>query len=218
MAFREDHAPVAALVLSMGRGEGRRAPRPPAAASRSDQLDMGAMSRRRSQAPIAGYERGAEAFRKGDVGGVIGGQVVAKFPDARKKLLVGKLMQCEIDQVREDLAAALRAKGAKRPETSNDIGDLDIEQVRRMERLGRSPPVAFSPDQVGGRQRRSHRFPACEARPHLVEGRRLGHASHFSEKIVRQGHAGHGRARLERAMQQVGHVPNLNHRGHALDM
>ena len=57
-------------------------------------------------------------------------------------------MQAEVCEVRQDFAAPLGVKDAQRIEAPNDIGDLDVEEVRRVKRL-RIEQTAFDESRIG---------------------------------------------------------------------
>ena len=51
-------------------------------------LDMRVVTLRRSNLSVASDERRVEGFRESDVGGIVGGQIVAKLPHAAEKQVV----------------------------------------------------------------------------------------------------------------------------------
>ena len=90
-----------------------------------------------SQPPVACQQRCVERLGKRDVGSIIGRQIVPQIPDAGQKEIVRIALQGKVCQIGEGQTAALRPDFAVRSVASDDLGNFDIEQMRRVKRLTR---------------------------------------------------------------------------------
>ena len=88
-------------------GEGTIASRQPAerlGGPRSDQLDPGADAGG-GGSPVARQQRRMERLGERDIGGVVGGEVMAQRPDLRRRQIVGIASQAQVGEIVEGLAA-----------------------------------------------------------------------------------------------------------------
>ena len=70
-------------------------------------------------------------------------------------------------------------------------------------------------DNSGGGGLEIRRGALTDALRQLRDRGQLGDLLYLAEEIVRQGHPGLRRTRLERAVNGLGHVPDLDHPRHA---
>jgi hypothetical protein len=68
----------------------------PSTCGRSEQLDPSGVSGSRRQGGIPSDERGRESLSKGDIRGIIGGEIVPELPDSRKEDVMGIAGEREI--------------------------------------------------------------------------------------------------------------------------
>ncbi len=101
------------------------------------------MAGRGGEASVAREQRSVERFGKGYVDGVIGRQVVSQIPDARQKEIMRVSVQRKIREIGESGAAAFAIDLAIRRVTLDHLCDLDIEQMRGVQRLARIEQPSF---------------------------------------------------------------------------
>jgi hypothetical protein len=89
------------------------------------------------ETPIAREQRSIESFGKGNVDGVVSREIVPQIPDSGQKEVVRISAQGEIREVGESRATAFVVDLAIRCVSANHLRDLDIEQMRRVQRLSR---------------------------------------------------------------------------------
>lgn len=92
------------------------------------------MAGRPGDPPVAGQERGPEDLGQGHVDGVVGGQVLPQLPGSEEEKVVGIAFAREVREILEGLARSLGSQLAARHESAKHLGDLDIEQMRRVKR------------------------------------------------------------------------------------
>jgi len=107
----------------------------PSACGRSDQLDPSGVSGGRCQGGIPSHEGDGEGLGKGDIRGIIGGEIVPELPDSRKEDVMGIAGEREVHQVFERLQAPLPIKIPSRRVPAKHLHDLQVEEVRRVQSL-----------------------------------------------------------------------------------
>jgi hypothetical protein len=129
------------------------------------------------KAPVARQERCVKRLGQCDIGGVIGREVAPQIPDARQKEIMRIPPQCEVGEVRQSQAAAFNTDISIRGVAPDDLRDLDIEQMRRVERLTRSEEPIL------------HRFRRRRAEKGLEQRRRVDN-DHPRSRSIRTASAG----------------------------
>ncbi len=93
------------------------------------------MPRRRRKSFVAGEQRRVERFGERDIDGIVGREIVPQLPDARQKEIVWIALHRKVGEIMQRRTAALVADLAIRRISADDLRDLDVEQMRRMQRL-----------------------------------------------------------------------------------
>jgi len=117
------------------------------------------VTRGRGKALIAREQRRIERLGESDVDGIIGRQIVPQLPYARQQKAMRIALYRKISQVGESLSAALVADLAGCRIAADHMGDFDIEQMRRVERLSPVEQPSF------------HRFRCRRAEQHFDDSR-----------------------------------------------
>jgi hypothetical protein len=104
----------------------------------SQDLDPRPVPAGRGEAPVEGQQAGAQDLGQGQVHGVVGGDVPAGCPHSRQQAVVRAAGDVEVGQIGESLAGPVTAECAREMIPAESLGDLDVEQVRRVKRLFRS--------------------------------------------------------------------------------
>jgi len=101
------------------------------------------MARRSCEASVARQKRRIQRLGKRDVDGIVGREIVPQVPYPRQKDAVGISPKGKVEEVVQRRAAPLRIDFAGGGVPSNDLGDLDIDEVGRMQRVPRAeePPL-----------------------------------------------------------------------------
>ena len=107
------------------------------APSRSEQLDNCRVPPGRCESGVSCQKRGIQRFGQGDVCGIVGGEIGAKLPDTRQQQGVGMPQDLGVGQVCNDLPPPIRIDLAGQPAAPDDLGDLDVQKLWRVSRLGR---------------------------------------------------------------------------------
>lgn len=102
---------------------------------RLHQLDPRIVPRRGGEPVVAGEQCRVERFGERDIGGIIGGQVVAQFPDPLQQHIVRVAVQGKIKQIVQRGAAACGFDLPGRRIAPEHMRHLDIDQMGRMQRL-----------------------------------------------------------------------------------
>ncbi len=102
------------------------------------------MAARGGEAPVAGEQGRVERFGEGDVGGVMGREVVPKLPDARKQEIVGISTQREVGEVGESHAPARSVDLAGGRIPAEQLRYFDIHQMGRVQRLSGVEQAGFN--------------------------------------------------------------------------
>jgi hypothetical protein len=100
----------------------------------SDHFNSGRVARRPGDPSVPSNERSPEDFGQGHIDSVIGGEVLAQLPSSREEEVVGIAFAREVHEILEGLAGALESELTARHETTQNLGDLDVEQMRRVKR------------------------------------------------------------------------------------
>ena len=95
------------------------------------------------QTPIMSQESCIEYFSQGDIHGIVGTEIVPQRPDTGQQETVRVPPDGKADEIVEGCLGPLRFDLSRHRESANDLGDFDIEQVRRMESLGPIKQPAF---------------------------------------------------------------------------
>ena len=90
---------------------------------------------RGGEALVARQQRRVERFGKGDVDGIIGGEIVSQIPDPRQKEIMRVSAERKVGEVGESRATAFAVDLALCRIAADDLRNFDIEQMRRMQRL-----------------------------------------------------------------------------------
>ena len=98
--------------------------------ARSHQLDACAMASRAGEAPVTSDQRNLELFRKRNIDGIVGRQIVSQIPDPEQQGVVRIPIQREVCEIGERCLAALAVDFAPCREATDHVRDLDIEQMR----------------------------------------------------------------------------------------
>jgi len=93
---------------------------------------------RGGKTPIMSEKSGVEHFSQGDIHGVVSGEIVAQSPYPGQKEAVRMTPNGKVHEVVKGGLSPFRSDLPCHCKSANDLGDLDIEQVRRMKGLGRS--------------------------------------------------------------------------------
>ena len=93
------------------------------------------MAGRAGEAPLAGDQRSLELFGKGNVRCVVSRQIVSKIPDAEQQGIVRIAVQRKIREISECRLATLAVDFAPRRLSADRVRNLDVEQMRRVQRL-----------------------------------------------------------------------------------
>jgi len=124
----------------------------------SRQLDSYAKARGPGETPIAREKRSVERFGERNVNGVVGGEVVPQLPNWRQQKIVRIPSQGKVRQVGERRGAAFPVDVAVRGLATDRLSDLDVEQMRGVQRFPGVEQSRF--DRLGRRraqQRLDHR-------------------------------------------------------------
>src|ERR1700722_4824468 len=103
----------------------------------SHQLDPCVMTGRSGETSITCEQRSIERFGKGDVGGIIGREIVSQIPDTRQKESVRISMQGKIREVGESRTATFAIDFSLRRISPDHLRDFDVEQMRCVQCLSR---------------------------------------------------------------------------------
>lgn len=125
------------------------------AATGSHELYAGSMAGSGGKTPVARQERRVERFGERHVHRVIGRKIAPQFPDARQQEAVRIAAERKVGEVGERRAATLGIDLAGSRVAADDLRDLDIEQMGRVQRL---PGVEKPPFHRFGRRRAEQRF------------------------------------------------------------
>lgn len=104
----------------------------------SNQVDPSVATGRRSQPPIARQEHRVEGFGQRDIGRVIGGEVVSQGPYPRQEQPVRIALHGKVGEISQGGLTSITADIAMGGVTPDNLGDFDIQQMLRMQRLPRS--------------------------------------------------------------------------------
>jgi len=104
------------------------------------------MTWRLRQTPIACQKWRVERFRQRNVDGVVCRQIVAQVPDAFHKEVVRIARKRQVSQVVERCAAALCIDFTRERVSAQDLRDLHIEQMRRVQRFVAAEKTLFQRD------------------------------------------------------------------------
>ena len=95
------------------------------------------MTGRSGETSITCEQRSIERFGKGDVGGIIGREIVPQIPDTWQKEIVRISMQGKIREVDESSTAAVAVDFSIRRISPDHLRDFDVEQMRCVQCLSR---------------------------------------------------------------------------------
>jgi len=84
---------------------------------------------------VAGHEWSIERFGKREVSGVVGCQIAPKRPDPRQENVVRITVERQISEIFKRLRAPLRGHFAGECVAPQDLGDLEIEHMRHVQRV-----------------------------------------------------------------------------------
>lgn len=112
------------------------------------------MARRRGEPLVAREQRGLEHLGEGDVHRVIGGEIAAQRPHPRQKEVMRISSQGKVGEIDERHATALGIELARGRVAPDGLRDLDVEQMRRVQRFpgSKEPPL----DRFGGGRPQEH--------------------------------------------------------------
>ncbi len=96
---------------------------------------MRAMAASRCKPLVARDQRGVKRFGESHINGVVCGEIVPQFPDARQQRAVRISAEGELKEIGECGTAAFLIDLVSCGIATNHLGYLDVEQVRRMQRL-----------------------------------------------------------------------------------
>ena len=99
------------------------------------ELDPGAMSADGSQPRVTRQQRRVEPLGERQIRGVAGRQVVPKLPDPFQQRLMGMSLDGHRGKVRERVPAVAFVDVSVGGAASQGVGDLDIQQVRSVQRV-----------------------------------------------------------------------------------
>jgi len=91
------------------------------------------MPRRGGECPVASQERRTENFSEGDVGGVIGREVTAQFPDTLEERPMGVAFERHLSKGYERLTGALWRHLAGCLIAPQNLRNFQVDQVRSVE-------------------------------------------------------------------------------------
>ena len=103
----------------------------------SDQIHHGVMAGRSGKAPITREQRRIERFGKGNIDGIVSGEIVPQIPHPGQKEIVRISPQGKIRKVGESGAPAFAIDLAIRRIAPDHLRDFDIQQMRRVQSLPR---------------------------------------------------------------------------------
>ena len=92
------------------------------------------MAHRTGETPVAGDQRHIQRFGEGDVGSVVSREVVPQIPDTGQKETVRIAVHRKLGEYCESCAAAFAVDLTTERVTAECVRDLDIEQLRRVQR------------------------------------------------------------------------------------
>ncbi len=95
------------------------------------------MTCRTSETPIACKQRSIERFGERNVNSVERSEVVPQFPNPRQQEIVRIPSQRKVCEIGERRAAALLVDVAMRGVPPDHLRDLDVQQVRGVQRFAR---------------------------------------------------------------------------------
>jgi len=101
----------------------------------SDEFNSGMMSGSGSEPGITRQQRCVKGFCQSNIGCVVGGDIVAEFPDSGEKQIMWVTTQGKVGEIFDGLKTPGCIEFAGERETTKDLGDFDIEQTGRMKRL-----------------------------------------------------------------------------------
>lgn len=91
-----------------------------------------------AKTPIMSQECRLEHFSQGDIRSVVGTEIVTQRPDSGQKKVVWMAPNGKAHEVVESRLSSLPFDLSCHRKSANDLGHLDVEQVRRMEGLERT--------------------------------------------------------------------------------
>ncbi len=83
-----------------------------------------------------GEKRSIEHLGQGDIHRIVGAEVASQRPDARQKEIVRMPVDGKRHEIFQCGPASLLIYVACQGKSANDLGDLRIEQIRRMQHFG----------------------------------------------------------------------------------
>jgi hypothetical protein len=86
---------------------------------------------------IARKQRSVERLGESDINGIIGGKIVSQLPNARQEEIVRISMQGKVGEVGESRTTAFAINLTICRIPAEHLRDLEIEQMRNMQRLAR---------------------------------------------------------------------------------
>ena len=109
----------------------------------SRQLDACPNPRRRSEPSVARQKRRAKGLSQGDIGGVVGGEVLPQLPNPQRERIVRPTPQAECSEIVESLARPFGQNLARGRVAPQDLKDLEVDKMRRMEGLAAFKQTLF---------------------------------------------------------------------------
>lgn len=106
------------------------------------------MARRRGKSLVAREQRRLERLRQSDVHRVVSGEIATQRPHPRQKEVLRIAPQWKVGEIDERRTTALGIELARSRIAPNDLCDLDVDQMRRVQRF---PGIKQAPfDRFGG--------------------------------------------------------------------
>jgi hypothetical protein len=197
----------------------------------------------RGQRGVPGDERSGEGLGQGNIGGIVRGHVPTQFPDPGQEQPVRITRERKIGEILEHLSTPTGIHVTRECISAEDLGNLQVQEVRRVKRLTRfedagghpgtvrrieqnlekgrgvddeheSASLSLGPHGPGRGDTRDDRGTPGQTLAQFSHRGALGHAPHFLKKVVRQRESLQGRAGLELSMELVGNVAELDHFRH----
>jgi hypothetical protein len=114
------------------------AARPGALTAASCEFDADVALGCRREAMVPRQQRRIEGYGKGDIDGVVSGEIAPQLPYARQKNRVRITPNGKVREIGERCATALAIDVACRRVPAQRMRDLDVDEVRRVQRLSRA--------------------------------------------------------------------------------
>lgn len=92
------------------------------------------MKGRRGEALVKREQGSFEDLGERDVGRVVCGEILAERPDSREQDVVLMAHEAKVSEVRQRHARPLGAEGADRDVPAKGLQDLEVQEVRHVER------------------------------------------------------------------------------------